>query len=259
MSTPETRVIAGRNPVREALQQDDGRIEKVLVQQGGSLGEIRAAAKAAGVPVQTVPQQKLDRLAPKARHQGVVAIAAPVAYADVAAMLHNIAADRDVVRATKPILVALDEIEDPHNFGAILRSAVAAGASGVLVPERRMAPLSAVTVKASAGGALRIPIARVPNLAETLLGLKERSYWIAGLAGEAGGKQPGTETVWAYDWDRPVCIVVGNEGRGLRERVRSVCDTLVSIPMRGPMESLNASVAAGIALFAAARTRDDGA
>ncbi|MEM8599738.1 MAG: 23S rRNA (guanosine(2251)-2'-O)-methyltransferase RlmB [Bacteroidota bacterium] len=250
----DTQVIVGRNPVREALARDNGRIEKVYVQKGAQVGDVRAAAKAARVPVQTVPIQKLDRLAPKTTHQGVVAVAAPVAYADVAEMLHGVAPDRDTVKAAKPILVALDEIEDPHNFGAILRSAVAAGAAGVLVPERRMAPLSAVTVKASAGGALRLPIARVPNLAETLLGLKERSYWVAGLAGDP---QPGEQaaTVWDYDWDRPVCLVVGNEGRGLRERVRSVCDTLVSIPMRGPMESLNASVATGVALFAATRGR----
>ncbi|MEM6783929.1 MAG: 23S rRNA (guanosine(2251)-2'-O)-methyltransferase RlmB [Bacteroidota bacterium] len=252
MSQHEALIIAGRNPVREALAQDDGRIEKVYVQKGAQVGEVRAAAKAARVPVQTVPVQKLDRLARKALHQGVVAVAAPVAYTDVAAMLHRIAPDRDAVKAAKPVLVALDGIEDPHNFGAILRSAVGAGAAGVLVPERRMAPLSAVTVKASAGGALRIPIARVPNLAETLLGLKERSYWVVGLAGDPqAGEQ--SDTVWSYDWDRPVCVVVGNEGRGLRERVRGVCDTLLSIPMRGPMESLNASVAASIALFAARR------
>ena len=250
----KSQVIAGRNPVREALALDDGRIEKVYVQKGAQVGDVRAAAKAVRVPVQTVPIQKLDRLAPHAVHQGVVAVAAPVSYADVAEMLHSIAPDRDAVKATKPMLVALDEVEDPHNYGAILRSALAAGAAGVLVPERRMAPLSAVTVQASAGGALRLPLARVPNLAESLLGLKERSYWVAGLAGDP---QPGEQaaTVWAYDWDRPLCLVVGNEGRGLRDRVRSVCDTLISIPMPGPMESLNASVAAGIALFAAARVR----
>lgn len=251
MKSPPS-VLVGRNPVREALERGERSIEKVLLARGSggrAVEAIRRAAKAAGVPVQVVPPQRLARLAPGLAHQGVVALAAAVAYADLEAMLHAIAPDPDEVRARRPVLVALDEIEDPHNFGAILRSAVAAGAAGVIVPERRMAPLSAAAVKASAGTADRIPVARAPNLAEALLQLKERGYWVAGLDG--GGE----ETVWTLDWDRPVAIVVGSEGRGLRPRVRDLCDHLVSIPLRGPAESLNASVAAGIALFAAVRER----
>ena len=148
-----------------------------------------------------------------------------------------------------PSLVVLDEISDPHNFGAILRSAVASGASGVIVPDRNQAPLGATALKASAGTAPRIPVARVTNLADALVQLKERGYWVAGLDGEA------EKTVWTLDWDRPTALVIGSEGRGLRPRVRETCDYLVSIPMRGPAESLNASVAAGIALFAAVRGR----
>ncbi|WP_420457026.1 23S rRNA (guanosine(2251)-2'-O)-methyltransferase RlmB [Rubrivirga sp.] len=257
MPTSRTDVLAGRHPVRDALDLADGRIEKVYLQKGvhgSAIDGIRRAAKTAGVPVQMVPRPKIDGLAPQAEHQGVVAVVAPVAYLDLDDLLSGIAPTLDEVREAKPVLVALDEIEDPRNFGAILRSAVAAGAAGAIVPERRMAPLSAVAVKASAGTALQIAVARVANLTEALHQLKERGYWVVGLADDPA---PGVETatVWDYYWDRPVVIVVGNEGGGLRTGVRAACDVLASIPMRGPAESLNASVAAGIALFAAVRER----
>lgn len=248
----DTGIIAGRNPVREALERGERSIEKVLFQKGAggkSLEDVRLAAKEAGVPVQYVPQQKLNSLAPGVNHQGVVAVAAALAYAVLEDMLHAIAPDPDAVRAAKPVLVVLDGIEDPHNFGAILRSAVAAGAAGVIVPDRGQAPLNATTMKASAGTAARVPIARVTNLGDTLLQLKERGYWVGGLDGEA------EETVWTLDWDRALALVVGSEGGGLGTRVRDTCDFLVSIPMRGPAESLNASVATGVTLFAAVRDR----
>ena len=261
-----TDVLAGRNPVREALERGDGRVEKVLLQKGAhgsAIDAIRNAARAANVPVQYVPQPKVDRLAPQAAHQGVVAVVAPVAYADLDEMLSGIAPTLDDVREAKPVLVVLDEVEDPRNFGAILRSALGAGVAGVVVPERRAAPLSAVAVKASAGAALQIPIARAGNLAEALHALKERGYWVVGLEGGAdrqggaaeGRGGPERTTVWDYDWDRAVAVVVGNEGRGLRPGVRAVCDVLAEIPLRGPAESLNVSVAAGVALFAAVRGR----
>ena len=265
MARPDSRtdVVAGRHPVRDALERSDGRVEKVYLQRGvhgSAIDGIRRSARAAGVPVQMVPRPKIDGLAPQAEHQGVVAVVAPVAYRDLDALLSDVAPDLDAVRAQKPVLVVLDEIEDPRNFGAIVRSAVAAGAAGAVVPERRMAPLSAVAVKASAGTALALPIARVSSLADALHQLKERGYWVVGLAGadpQSAGDGPGeTTTVWDYDWDRPVAIVIGNEGGGLRPGIRAACDVLASIPMRGPAESLNASVAAGIALFAAVRHRD---
>ncbi len=255
-----TDVLAGRNPVREALERADGRIEKVMLQKGvhgSAIDAIRRFAREAGVPVQMVPQPKIDGLAPHATHQGVVAVVAPVAYADLDALLTEIAPDLDTVRERKPVLVVLDGIEDPRNFGAILRSAVAAGADAAVVPDRRMAPLSAVAVKASAGTALQIPIARTGRLADALHQLKERGYWVVGLdSGDASGTVERT-TVWDYDWDRPVAVVIGSEGSGLHHSVEAACDVLVSIPMRGPAESLNASVAAGIALFAAVRGRTD--
>jgi len=245
-------LIVGRNPVREALERGERSIEKVMLAQGASgrgVDSIRLAAKQAGVPVQFVPTRRLDQEAPGLTHQGVVAHAAAIAYADFDGMLAGVAPTPDDVRQRKPVLVALDEVEDPHNFGAILRSAVAAGAAGAVVPDRRQAPLSPTAVKASAGTADRIPIARVTNLADALLQAKERGYWVVGLDGEA------SETVWTADFDRPLVLVIGSEGRGLRPRVRDVCDFLVAIPMRGPAESLNASVAAGVVLFAAARGR----
>ena len=260
MPASRTDVLAGRHPVRDALELADGRIEKVYLQKGvhgSAIDGIRRAARAAGVPVQMVPRQKVDGLAPQAEHQGVVAVVAPVAYLDIDRMLSAVAPTLDDVRETKPVLIVLDEIEDPRNFGAILRSAVAAGAAGAIVPERRMAPLSAVAVKASAGTALQIPVARVSSLADALHQLKERGYWVVGLADDEGPGGPEVTTVWAYDWDRAVAIVVGNEGGGLRTGVRAACDVIASIPMRGPAESLNASVAAGIALFAAVRDRED--
>jgi 23S rRNA (guanosine2251-2'-O)-methyltransferase len=256
-SDSRTDVLAGRHPVRDALDLADGRIEKVYLQKGvhgSAIDGIRRAAKAAGVPVQMVPKPKVDSLAPQAEHQGVVAVVAPVAYADLDEMLAGIAPTLDAVREAKPVLVALDEVEDPRNFGAILRSAVAAGTAGAIVPERRMAPLSAVAIKASAGTALQIPVARVSNLVDAIQQLKERGYWVVGLADDADGEK--ATTVWTYDWDRPVVVVVGNEGSGLRPGVRAACDALATIPMRGPAESLNASVAAGIALFAAVKDRD---
>lgn len=245
-------VIAGRTPVREALERGDVPLEKVLLQRdvrGGGLEPLRKLATDRGVPVQFVPAGKLNQIAAGATHQGVVALAAAAPYADLDEMLSRIAPTLDEVRARKPLLVALDEITDPHNFGAILRSAVAAGAEGVIVPERNAAPLSATTVKASAGLALRIPVARVGNLATALEQVKERGYWVAGL------DMDGDETVWSLDADRALVLVVGSEGRGLRDRVRATCDFVTSIPMRGDAESLNASVATGVALFAFTRDR----
>jgi 23S rRNA (guanosine2251-2'-O)-methyltransferase len=245
-------VIVGRNPVREALEHDPSRIEKVLLQKEGggqTLDAVRRAASAAGVAVQYVPTHKLEKMAPGLNHQGTVAIASPLAYREVHELLAEIAPDLDAVRAQKPIVLVLDQIEDPYNFGAILRSAVAAGVAGVIVPRQHMAPLNAAAIKASAGMANRMPVARAGNLADVLTQLKERGYWVAGAAGE------GTTSVWEMDWDRPLAIVLGSEGTGLRHRISETCDYLVSIPMHADAESLNVSVAAGILMFAAARKR----
>ena len=250
-SSPDTLLIVGRNPVREALEREPGRIEKVMVQQGGrGLDALRRAASEAGVPLQYVPPKRLNQVAAGLRHQGVVAWTTPIAYHDVDAMLAVVAPDLDAVQRQKPLLLVLDRIEDPHNFGAMVRTAVAAGVGGVIVPKQHMAPLNATVIKASAGTAMRLPIARVDDLAEVIEQLKERGYWVMGAA------ESGDTSVWDADWDRPLALVMGSEGKGLHARVASACDYLVSIPMRGDAESLNVSVAAGILLFAARRARE---
>lgn len=261
MENDEPTIVVGRNPVRESIERGDRHLEKVMLQRGLEgrwVADLRSAAKAIGIPVQVVPPQRLGQLASGAAHQGVAAVLSPVAYHDVDEMLAEIAPGIDEVKAVKPVMVLLDGIKDPRNFGAILRSVAAAGAQGVIVPDRGMAPVSAVTVKASAGAALQLPIARVRRLSDTIQALKERGYWVAGLAGDDDPMpdDPDHESLWDYDWDRPLAIVIGSEGEGLQSPVRAACDVLVSIPMRGDVESLNASVAAGIALFAAVRDRE---
>lgn len=252
MSDNDTSTLVGRQPVLEALERDDLGIEKVMLEQGAGgeqIGAIRRAAQSRGAPVQYVPAARLRHEAQGAAHQGVVAITAPLRYRDVDDMLSEIAPSWSVVKEKTPFLLAVDRVTDPRNFGAILRSAVAAGADGVIVPDREMAPLNAAAIKASAGTAPRIPIARTGDLARVLEQVKERGYWVVGAEGTS-------ETpYWDIDWDRPLVVVVGSEGEGLAPAVRDACDELAAIPMQGPAESLNVSVAAGLLLFAAAQPR----
>lgn len=248
----DTALIVGRNPVREALERRPEHVEKVMIRRGASgsaIAAIRDAAAGAGVPVQHVPEARLHHEAGDVNHQGVLAMAAPVQYRIADDLLAEIAPSWDAVRAKKPLLLVIDRITDPRNFGAVLRSAAAAGVDGVFVPNQHMAPLNAAAIKASAGTAMRVPIARVNDLPTLLKQLKERSYWVIGADGTAD------TSVWKTDWDRPTVLVIGSEGKGLHPSVREVCDRLVAIPMRGPVESLNVSVAAGILLFEAARPR----
>ena len=260
MSDDDTSTLVGRQPVLEALEREDLGIEKVMLEQGASgeqIGAIRQAAQSRGAPVQYVPAARLRHEAQGAAHQGVVAITAPLRYREVDEMLSEIAPSWGAVKDKKPFLLAVDRVTDPRNFGAILRSAVAAGADGVIVPDREMAPLNAAAIKASAGTAPRIPIARTSDLARVLEQVKERGYWVVGADGAAD------TPYWSVDWDRPLVVVVGSEGEGLAPAVAEACDERTSIPMRGPAESLNVSVAAGLLLFAAARPRatsalDDG-
>lgn len=252
MSDPDTSTLIGRNPVLEALERGDVGIEKVMLESGVGgerIGKIRSLAGEQGVPVQYVPTNRLDHEAQGAAHQGVVAIAAPIQYAAVDDMLSDVAPTWDDVQARQPLLLVIDRVTDPRNYGAMLRSAVAAGVDGVIVPATSMAPLNAAAIKASAGTATRLPIARTDDLPRVLEQLKERGYWICGAEGSA------ETTLWDVDWDRPLAVVMGSEGEGLAPDVAEACDVLASIPMRGPAESLNVSVAAGIFLFAAARPR----
>ncbi|NNF03368.1 MAG: 23S rRNA (guanosine(2251)-2'-O)-methyltransferase RlmB [Rhodothermales bacterium] len=243
--------IAGRNPVRELLEGDAGRIQKLNIQKssGGSMGELHALARDAGIPVRFVPTAALEKMVPGVNHQGVVASVSPIRYLDADEMLSAIAPTRDEVRESKPIVLILDHIQDPHNLGAIVRSAVAAGVNGMIIPERGAAPVTAASVKTSAGTISHLPIARVGNVSQTIYRLKERGYWIAGADGA------GELTPREMDWDRPIGLVIGSEESGMGRAVRDQCDHVVRIPMRGPAESLNASVAAGILLFEAVQCR----
>jgi len=248
----DTATIVGRQPVREALERGDVGIEKVMLEQGASgedIGVIRNLADERGAPVQYVPEARLRHEADGATHQGVVAISAPIRYQEVDEMLSAIAPTWSDVKAKKPLILVIDRVTDPRNFGAMLRSAVAAGTDGVIVPTREMAPLNAAAIKASAGTAPRIPIARSDDLPRLLTQVKERGYWVVGAEGSAD------TTLWEADWDRPMVVVLGSEGEGLAPDVAEACDELVSIPMQGPAESLNVSVASGLLLFEASRPR----
>ncbi len=248
---PDTRVLAGRRLVLEALERDTD-ISRILLQQklqASALGRIRHIANKKGIPVQYVPRSLLEKKAGGAVHQGVVAELSDVSYRVLEEMLHEIAADPDTVRRTKPLLLLLDGIQDPHNYGALLRTAVGAGTAGIIVGTTGQAPLSSAAIKASAGAAFRIPISRVDNLVDTIKQLKERGYWVVGADGAA------EDTVWSADLKRPLVLILGSEGTGIRPNVRKECDLLVAIPLAGDIDSLNVSVAGGILLFEARNSR----
>ena len=251
-SGSDERYLSGRNAVREALVAEASQYHRLLLSKSvaGAFGrEIRARAQTAHVPVQVVPPQKLDSLLPGVNHQGVALALSAVTYLSVHDLLSQTAPTNDDVRDAKPILLILDHIQDPYNLGAIIRSAAGAGVAGIILPERDAAPVNAAALKTSAGAALHMPIARTGRLSDVLQELKERGYWVVGADGSA------RESVWELDWDRPLAIVIGSEEKGMRPGTAAACDHRVSIPLRGAVESLNASVAAGVILFAAARTR----
>jgi len=245
-------VVAGRKPVLELLASGQATVECVFVRRdlkSSIVAEIQGACKRQHVPLKFVPQEKLNRLADSAVHQGVVALTSEIEVLDLDDLLHAVAPGWDETQKRKPLLLLPDRISDPHNLGAMIRSAAAFGCSGVILPERNSAPLGPVTIKSSAGTAMNMRFARVTNVSQAIAQLKERGYWIAGLAGE------GSTSLASVDWDRPIVLVVGSESEGISKLVRQECDLLVSIPIATTVESLNASVAAGIALQAAGRVR----
>ena len=236
-------LLVGRNPIREALKAGVP-IEKMLVAQGelsGSARELVAKAREAGIVVQFVDRARLDAVYPN--HQGLLAYASAAAYSTVEDIL-ALAAKRDEA----PFIVVLDGVTDPHNLGAIIRSAECCGAHGVIVPERRAAGLNPAAVKASAGALSYLPVARVGNLSRTLAELKEKGLWVIGCDMSGGD-------IRESDLTGPVALVVGSEGEGISHLVLEGCDKVVSIPLKGQIASLNASVAAGIALYEVMRTR----
>ena len=239
-------LIEGRNALTEALKSGRA-IDKVFIAAGDTdraLARLAALAKDAGAVVVSVDRRKLDQMSQTGAHQGVIASVAAHEYVSVEELLENAAQ-----KGEAPLLVVCDELSDPHNLGAILRTAECAGAHGVIIPKRRSVGLTAVVAKSSAGALEYLPVARVSNLSQTLRLLKERGVWIYGTAAE------GSTPLYRTDLTGPCAIVIGNEGAGLGRLVAQSCDVLVSIPMKGRISSLNASAAAAILLYEAVRQR----
>ena len=236
-------LLCGRNPIREALRA--GRpVEKLLVASGdlsGAAHDIVQLAREAGAVVQRVDRSRLDQIYPA--HQGMIAYVAAVEYSTVDEML-----ERAAQRGEEPLLVLLDGITDPHNLGAIVRTAECVGAHGVILPERRSAGLTPAAAKAAAGALNYMPIARVTNLNRTIDELKARGVWIAGASMDG-------VSAFSADLSGPMALVVGSEGEGISRLTLEKCDLRIAIPMKGHIDSLNASVAAGVLMYAIARAR----
>lgn len=235
--------LEGRNPVLEALR-GNAEINKILIQRnsGGSMRQIFEIAKSQGVVVVETEKAMLDKLSEGRPHQGVIAQLSVEEYAELDTIITKAKSN------SHPLIVVLDHIEDPHNLGAIIRSALAAGAQGIVIPKRRSAALSPGVAKASAGAVSHIPVARVPNLTQCVKELKDEGFWVIGA--EAGGKN-----LYDSKLSGPLALVVGSEGEGISRLLKENCDEIVTIPMQGPVNSLNASVAAGVVLFEIVRQR----
>jgi 23S rRNA (guanosine2251-2'-O)-methyltransferase len=240
--------IYGRKPVLEAIRSGQRAISRVYLLQGSrdaALDQVEMHAKSRNIPVSLETRHRMDTMADKENHQGVIAVVDDFKYADLQDVLDT-ARDKN-----EPVFVLLlDEIEDPHNLGAIIRSADAAGVHGVVIPKNRAAEVNATVLKSSAGASEHVTTVRVANINDTIKKLKEAGVWVVGTDVEA------TKYFYEYDYRQPVAIVIGNEGRGLRRLVKENCDDLVKIPMAGKMSSLNASVASALLLFEVIRQRE---
>ena len=239
-------IIEGRNAVTEALRAGTP-IDKIFLARGetdSALAHIAAAARDKGIVVVECDRKKLDFMSRTHSHQGVIAQAAVREYASVDDILN---AARE--KGEPPLIVVCDELSDPHNLGAVIRTAECAGAHGVIIPKRRSAGLTAVVAKTSAGAVSHIPVARVPNLPALLKELKDEGVWVFGTDAD------GDRVLYDADLKGPAAIVIGSEGDGMGRLVRETCDFLVRIPMKGKLNSLNASAAAAILLYEAVRQR----
>lgn len=238
--------VEGRNAVIELLKSDRT-VNKIMVARGdrqGSINEILKLAKQNRIIVTEVDRNKLDTLSETKHHQGVIAFVAPIEYKDVDYIL-NVAKER----GEEPFILIADEIEDPHNLGALIRSAEVAGCHGVIIPKRRAVAVTEVVSKVSVGATEYMPIARVNNINDTIRELKDKGVWVVGTDGSA-------DTIYyKQDLTGPIAIVVGSEGRGMNKLTMKNCDFLVKIPMMGKITSLNASVSGGIVLFEALKQR----
>lgn len=241
-----SNIICGRNPVLEALRS--GReIDRLLVAHGtggGSVMAIIAKCRAKGILIKEISPQKLDYYCGGANHQGVAVMFASQEYATVEDMFALAE-----TRGEKPFLIICDEIEDPHNLGAIIRTAEATGVHGVIIPERRSASLNATVAKAACGALEYVPVARVTNIANTIDALKQRGVWVFGADMDG-------DDYTRTDFDTPCALVIGNEGKGIGALTAKKCDAVISLPMHGKINSLNASVAAGILMYEVVRSRN---
>ncbi|RBP67381.1 23S rRNA (guanosine2251-2'-O)-methyltransferase [Alkalibaculum bacchi] len=241
-----TRQIEGKNPIVEALKSDVN-IEKIMVAKGRretGAQELFELAKEKKIKIQQVDRKKLDFTSKTGNHQGIIAIASEYEYAEIEDILEGAK-----VKGESPLVVILDKITDPHNFGAIIRTANACGVHGIIIPKNRSVDISPIAIKASAGAIEHTPICKVTNLTQTIKELKEKGFWIAGADMEG-------QKYYESDFKGSMAIVIGNEGEGISRLVKDECDFLVSIPMYGEIESLNASVATGILLSEAAKQRN---
>lgn len=239
-------LIVGRNSVIEALRSGRS-MNKLFIQdgiKGGSIGEIIAMAKESGIIVEYIKTEKLNQLAEGLRHQGVAAMAAPVRFYELDEVL-----DRAKEKGEEPFLLLLDEMQDPQNVGAIIRTADAAGVHGVLMPKRRSCPLNAVVAKVSAGAIEYVPVVSIGNIVQTLKELKEKGLWVI------GADMDGEVDYFSGNLKGPIVLVIGAEGKGLGRLVKENCDVLVKIPMRGGVSSLNAAAAGAVLLFEIVRQR----
>ena len=236
-------LIEGRNAVLETLRSGRA-VDKIFLAEGAHLADVAAEAKKHGVPTVTCDRRKLDHMSVTGTHQGVIAQTAAQEYVSLDDIF-RVAEER----GETPLIVVCDGIEDPHNLGAIIRSAETAGAHGVIIPKRRSAGLTAIVAKTSAGAVSYMPVARVANIPSLLKDLKKQGIWVFGTAAE------GTTRLYDADLKGPAAIVIGSEGDGMSRLVAENCDFLVSIPMRGRISSLNASAAAAILLYEAVRQR----
>lgn len=239
-------VIEGRNAVIEALRAGTA-IDKIYLAKGdtdSALGHIANTARANGVVVVNADRRKLDEMSCTHAHQGVIAVAAVREYASIEDIFQ-----RAEEQGEAPLIVLCDELSDPHNLGAVIRTAECAGAHGVVIPKRRSAGLTAIVAKTSAGAVSHIPVARVPNLTALMKELQKRGVWIF------GAEMNGTTSLYEADLKGPAAIVIGSEGSGMSRLVAETCDFTVSIPMKGKINSLNASAAAAILLYEAVRQR----
>lgn len=238
--------IYGRHPVLEMLERDPEKMDKIYVRDSlthASIAQIHQLASQHHIPVQKVPPRKLAELVGSVNDQGIVAQISPIAYWELREWLDELDLN------TKPLVILLDEIEDPHNFGAILRTAAAVQASGVIVPKHRQAPITPAVIKTSAGTAGRVPVVRVVNVNAAIRDLQQAGFWIYAL------DQTSDTVLWDHAFDTPVALIVGSEGKGIRTKTLELSDFQLNIPMENQVESLNASVSAALVMYEWRRQR----